>query len=63
MPEPAGAVAAHAVDEAHDTAVAATVPNFTVVDPVTKPVPPMVTAVPPVSGPAFGLRDVTVGTA
>jgi len=40
--------------------VAATVPNFTAVAPV-KLVPVMVTDVPPLVGPAFGLTPVTVG--
>ena len=42
------------------TAVAATVPNITVA-PEVKPVPVMVTEVPPVVGPLVGVIDVTVG--
>jgi hypothetical protein len=42
------------------TAVAVTVPNITVA-PDRKPVPVMVTEVPPVVGPEVGLMAVTVG--
>ena len=33
------------------------------VTPVRKPLPPMVTDVPPTAGPLFGVTDVTVGAA
>src|ERR1051326_217457 len=42
------------------TFVAATPPNVTV-EPAEKFEPPMLTWVPPVSGPAFGVTDVTLG--
>ena len=42
--------------------VAAVAPKLTAVAPV-KPVPVMVTEVPPASGPAVGLTAVTVGAA
>jgi hypothetical protein len=42
--------------------VAENVPNNAVA-PDTKPVPVTVTAVPPASGPAFGVMPLTVGTA
>jgi hypothetical protein len=42
------------------TLVAAALPNFTVA-PVPKFVPVIVTAVPPATGPLFGLTLVTVG--
>ena len=58
----AGEVATIDVDELTVTAVAVTVPNITVA-PDTKPVPVMVTEVPPVVGPEVGLMAVTVGTA
>ena len=62
VPVPAGDVAVIEVDETTVKAVAAVVPKFTAVAPV-KPVPVMVTAVPPVAGPVAGLTDVTVGAA
>lgn len=60
-PLPAGEVTASWVDEVTVTAVAEAVPNLTVVAAV-KPVPVIVTAVPPAVGPALGLTPVTVGT-
>ena len=44
------------------TSVAAVVPKSTAVAPV-KPVPVIVTLVPPAAGPAVGLTPVTVGAA
>ena len=44
------------------TPVAAVVPKSTAVAPV-KPVPVIVTRVPPAAGPLFGLMPVTVGAA
>ena len=58
----AGDVAIIEVAELTVTAVAVTVPNITVA-PEAKPVPVMVTEVPPVVGPDVGLMLVTVGTA
>jgi hypothetical protein len=46
------------VDELTVTPVPALAPNFTV-EPLTNPVPVMVTVVPPANGPALGLTDVT----
>ena len=43
----AGEVAVQTVVDMHETAVAATRPNMTVVAPAMKPVPVMVTLVPP----------------
>ena len=59
MPAPAGAVAVICVA---DSAVmfAGLVPNSTV-DPLVKPVPVMITLVPPTAGPEVGLTPVTVG--
>ena len=59
-----GEVAVHEVVEAQLTEVPAPAPKATVVvpEPTTKPVPVMVTRVPP-SGPAAGLRRVTAGMA
>jgi hypothetical protein len=48
------------VEETTVTDVPAVPPKLTVA-PVTKPVPVIVTRVPPAVGPAAGLRDVTVG--
>ena len=48
------------VDETNVDEVAAVVPNFTVALDV-KPVPVIVTDVPPAVGPAVGLSPVTVG--
>ena len=62
--EAAGEVAVHEVVEVQLTEVPAPVPKATVVaEPMTKPVPVMVTTVPPPGGPATGLSPVTVGTA
>ena len=58
---PAGAVALIDVAETKVTAVPAFAPNFTVVAPLTKPVPVRVTTVPPATGPLDGLSAVTVG--
>ena len=44
------------------TPVACALPNFTVA-PEAKLVPPIVTAVPPATGPPFGVTPVTVGGA
>jgi hypothetical protein len=43
------------------TPVAAVPPKVTLVTPLSKFVPVMVTDVPPVSGPLFGATEVTVG--
>jgi hypothetical protein len=55
---PAGEVAVIDVDELTVTPVPELAPNFTV-DPLTNPVPVMVTDVPPAKGPALGLTAVT----
>jgi hypothetical protein len=57
---PAGAVAVIVVLFTTATFVAELLPNFTVA-PAAKLVPVIVTAVPPVVGPLFGLTLVTVG--
>jgi hypothetical protein len=49
------------VDEEQLTAVPAVAPKLRVVDPVTNPVPVMVTKVLPLVDPAVGLTAVTVG--
>jgi hypothetical protein len=59
---PAGAVAVIDVLLTTTTLVAAALPNVTVA-PAAKFVPVIVTAVPPVVGPLFGLTLVTVGDA
>jgi hypothetical protein len=59
LPE-AGVVAVIVVAFTTTTFVAAVLPNFTVA-PVAKFVPVIVTAVPPATGPLFGLTLVTVG--
>ena len=61
----AGLVALQVVVEAQLTAVAATAPNVAVVAPavVLKPVPVIVTTVPPAVGPLVGKRFVTIGGA
>jgi hypothetical protein len=59
---PAGVVAVIDVLLTTTTLVAAVLPNVTVA-PVAKFVPVIVTAVPPVVGPLFGLTTVTVGDA
>jgi hypothetical protein len=56
----AGEVAVIEVAEFTVTAVAGVEPNLTV-DPLTNPVPMMVTLVPPAVEPPLGLREVTVG--
>jgi hypothetical protein len=58
---PAGVVAVIDVLLTTTTLVAAVAPNFTVA-PAAKFVPVIVTAVPPVAGPLFGLTLLTVGT-
>ena len=60
VPEPLGEVTVIDVPELTTTDVPAVPPKLTV-EPVTKPVPVMVTEVPPAVGPAVGLMDVTVG--
>ncbi len=61
-PEPAGLSAVTLVALTTVRLVAAVVPKSTTVAPV-KPVPVMVTRVPPAAGPEVGLRAVTVGAA
>ena len=56
-----GAVAVSVVSDVTVTSVAGAVPKATVVDPTMKPVPVIVTAVPPATGPTSGLTAVTVG--
>lgn len=60
---PGGEVALQVVRELHETLVAAAVPKSTVVLPVvvSKPVPVIVTTVPPAAGPVVVSRLVTVG--
>ena len=60
---PAGLVALIEVADTNVTAVPAFAPNITVVAPDTKPVPVIVTTVPPATGPLVGLNNVTVGAA
>ena len=60
---PAGAVALIEVADTKVTAVPRLAPNFTVVAPLTNPVPVRVTTVPPAAGPLAGLSAVTVGAA
>ena len=57
---PAGVVAVIVVPFTTTTLVAELLPNFTVA-PLAKFVPVIVTALPPVVGPLFGLTLVTVG--
>ena len=57
---PAGAVAVMELAETTVKLAAFAAPNRTAVAPVS-PVPVIVTTVPPVVGPLFGLTDVTVG--
>ncbi|MGC9960587.1 MAG: hypothetical protein ABSE47_01645 [Acidimicrobiales bacterium] len=59
----AGEVATQLVVEAQLTAVPAPEPKLTVLEPATKPVPVIVTTVPPTSGPALGETAVTDGVA
>ena len=61
IPVPAGLSAVIVVLLTTVTSVAAVVPKSTVGAPV-KPVPVIVTNVPPATGPLVGLRPVTVGT-
>jgi hypothetical protein len=56
-----GEVAVHEVVDAQVTAVAAVVPKLAVLAPTTKPVPVIVTAVPPRSGPTLGEIELTTG--
>ena len=58
-----GEVTVHFVDDSQLTLVATVAPNLTIVSPapVAKPLPVMVTVVPPVLDPALGLTSVTVG--
>ena len=60
---PAGEVAVIDVSELTVTSVAGVLPNSTVVCSLeaVKPVPAMITGVPPATGPTAGLRAVTVG--
>ena len=51
----AGEVATHVVTEEQTTEVADAPPNSAVVEPGTKPVPVIVTAVPPATGPLAGV--------
>ena len=60
VPDPAGLVAVMEVAEFTVTEAAGVAPNETVESPV-KPVPVMVTEVPPAAGPKSGLMAVTVG--
>jgi hypothetical protein len=64
---PAGETAVQEVDDEQDTLVPALPPKLTVVElrppGGTKPVPVMVTVVPPPTGPPLGLTPVTVGAA
>ncbi len=62
VPVPGGLFAAMSLAVFTWTPVAAAPPNRTAVVPV-KPVPPMVTAVPPLSGPLLGLMLVITGSA
>ena len=59
---PAGEVAVIEVEETTVTPVAAVAPNFTLA-PLAKPVPVIVTLVPPAVEPLVGLTPVTVGRA
>jgi len=59
---PAGVVAVIEVPLTTTTLVAAALPNVTVA-PAAKPVPVIVTPVPPAVGPLFGLTLLTVGGA
>ena len=62
VPVPAGLSAVIVVSLTTVKFVAAVVPKSTAVAPV-KPVPVIVTDVPPAAGPLVGLRPVTVGAA
>jgi hypothetical protein len=61
--DPAGDVAVIEVEEMTVTPVAAVPPKLTVVAPMMKPVPVIVTVVLPDVGPEVGEIDVTVGAA
>jgi hypothetical protein len=63
VPVPAGDVAVIEVGELTVTPVAAVTPKLTVVAPMMKPVPVIVTVVLPLPGPDVGEIDVTVGGA
>jgi len=56
-----GEVAVQELVDVQVTAVPAVRPNLAVVEPTTKPVPVIVTTVPPTSGPATGRMAVTTG--
>jgi hypothetical protein len=60
VPEPAGEVALQVVAVEQLTAVAASPPNVTVAV-WSKPVPVIVTGVPPANGPESGVTELTVG--
>ena len=60
---PAGVLHVSEVDEATDGEVQGLPATVTVVAPVTKLVPVIVTLVPPAAGPGFGLIAVNVGAA
>ena len=60
VPEPGGEVAEHEVSEVQ-LAVVPLVPKVAVAPPMTNPVPVIVTAVPPASGPLSGVTAVSVG--
>ena len=62
VPDPAGEVAVIELAELNMIDVAAVYPKLTTAAAV-KPVPVIVTEVPPASGPAVGLMFVTVGAA
>ena len=63
VPLPAGLVAVIWVSLSTETLLAATPPNETLVEPTTKPVPLIVTVVPPAAGPLVGLILDIVGAA
>ena len=63
VPVPGGAVAVIEVGELTVTPDASAVPNLTVVAPAIKPLPEIVTDVPPAAGPEVGEIPVTTGTA
>ena len=56
-----GAVATHVMLELHETALAVVAPNVAVVLVAVKPVPVIVTTVPPDVGPVVGVIEVIVG--
>ena len=58
-----GEVAVHEVDDEQLTEVPDEAPNLAVLEPTTKPVPEMVTTVPPAIAPATGVIPVTLGVA